>query len=337
MYLSDITCSPDPPVIPSHSEYSLQEYDGSVSVDSLQYPSLTLTSQVLTSETNNTLLPKNFMANLTYYCGDAREFFHSDGSQTVTQSMTCRWDKTWSPTTQLGTCDWVACLKPPTPPSSTNLRVTGWDGAPVPFGGEAQYVCERGYYFEDDYKRPSVSYTCQGESATNKGFFDVPEQEKDWPRCTMAPLCPEPPPAPTEGVREHLPLGFPVDKSDACFLNGEEMLLSCNTFLNIYPTKVTYGRSAGNRKELCGGDSPDDTRAPPMDCYDLDINQQLLNSSRDACRGHFNCSQEVPTLILDPACDGMKREFKIQYMCGNLLTDLLTYLLTYHLLSSVLH
>ena len=258
------------------------------------------------------------MANLTYYCGDAREFFHSDGSQSVTQSMTCQWDKTWTPTTQLGTCDWVACLKPPSPPSFTNLRLTDWDGEPVMFGGEAVYVCERGHHFHDHYERPSVSFTCQGEGAANKGFFDVPERELDWPRCSLAPVCPEPPPAPTDGVREHLPLEPPVDRSEKCFLNGDLMHVTCHSFLNIYPTAVTYGRQAAAKKELCGGQSPADTRASPVDCYDEEVNLQLLNVSRDLCRGHFNCSQEVPTVILSPACDGMRREYKIEYICGNL-------------------
>ena len=65
--MSDITCSPDPPVIPSHSEYTNRpEYDGTVTVDSLEYPSLVRTEAlVLTSLTNNTLLAKNYMANLT--------------------------------------------------------------------------------------------------------------------------------------------------------------------------------------------------------------------------------------------------------------------------------
>ena len=42
------------------------------------------------------------MANLTYGCGAAREFFYQDGTQSPTQSMTCQWDKTWTPTPDLG-------------------------------------------------------------------------------------------------------------------------------------------------------------------------------------------------------------------------------------------
>ena len=64
--IADVTCSPDPPVIPSHREYTRQEYDGTVTVDSVEYPSLVRTENlVLTSLTNNTLLAKNYMANLT--------------------------------------------------------------------------------------------------------------------------------------------------------------------------------------------------------------------------------------------------------------------------------
>ena len=79
--------------------------------------------------------------------------------------MTCLWDKTWSATTQLGDCQWVACLKvrtlfidriktkfisdqPPTPPPGTNLRVTHWNGEPIAFDDQVMFVCEKGYYFE---------------------------------------------------------------------------------------------------------------------------------------------------------------------------------------------
>ena len=135
------------------------------------------------------MIAKNYMANLTYHCGSAREFFYEDESQSVTQSMTCQWDKTWTPTTELGTCDWVACLKPPTPPASTNLRVTDWFGDPIPFGDEISFVCRKGYKFEEDPSQVDVRYTCQDgsnpEHKDKKGFFDVPEIEEDWPKCLL--------------------------------------------------------------------------------------------------------------------------------------------------------
>ena len=96
-------------------------------------------------------------------------------------NMTCQWDKEWAPTHQLPECDWIACLRPPLPPSSTNLRITDWDGRPIPFGGTARYVCERGYLFEDDSSQIDQIYTCQEE--ITRGFFDTPETENEWPRC----------------------------------------------------------------------------------------------------------------------------------------------------------
>ena len=58
-------------------------------------------------------------------------------------------------------CDWVACLRPPLPPAETNLVITDWFGAPVPFNGNATYVCARGMLFENDPAQESVVYTCQ--------------------------------------------------------------------------------------------------------------------------------------------------------------------------------
>ena len=99
----DITCTPDAPVIPTDSEYTLDEDDGYVIVNSLQYPSLSRTTDLkLLSTFNNIDIAKNYMANLTYHCGSAREFFVEEGESSPTQSMTCQWDKTWSPTSDLG-------------------------------------------------------------------------------------------------------------------------------------------------------------------------------------------------------------------------------------------
>ncbi len=60
-------------------------------------------------------------------------------------------------------CDWIACLRPPVPPPVTNLRITGWFGAPVPFNGTATYVCARGTQFLTDPSMKNVTYTCQVE------------------------------------------------------------------------------------------------------------------------------------------------------------------------------
>ena len=100
--------------------------------------------------------------------------------------MSCQWDRTWQPADSLpGPCDWVACLQPPRPPDSTHLRVNHWDGQPVDFGDPVHFVCQRGFYFEEDPAQLEVTYSCQDGTAqgTSRGFFDHPENEKGWPRC----------------------------------------------------------------------------------------------------------------------------------------------------------
>ena len=122
-----------------------------------------------------------------YQCGSARMFFYPGKEDPApAQVMMCEWEtKSWSPTPELGTCDWVQCLKPPTPPPATHLRVTDWSGDPIEFGEQIRFVCERGYYFEDDPAQLDIAYTCQDgtDNEDLRGFFDVPEMEEDWPRC----------------------------------------------------------------------------------------------------------------------------------------------------------
>ena len=68
---------------------------------------------------------------------------------------------------------------------TTSLRVTDWDGKPIAFGDIVRYVCQRGYSFEEDPAQLEQTYTCQDGTApdTNRGFFDVPVEEDEWPRC----------------------------------------------------------------------------------------------------------------------------------------------------------
>ena len=92
--------------------------------------------------------------------------------------MTCLWNKEWTPTHKLDKCEWVACLRPPTPPKDRNLRSTDWDGNPIEFGDTTKFVCERGMMFEDDPAQENVEYVCQED-----GFFNIPKRDEDWPRC----------------------------------------------------------------------------------------------------------------------------------------------------------
>ena len=52
-------------------------------------------------------------------------------------------------------------MRPPPPPPESNLRITDWFGAPIPFGQSARYVCDRGLLFEDDPAQEEVLYECQ--------------------------------------------------------------------------------------------------------------------------------------------------------------------------------
>ena len=119
-----------------------------------------------------------------YSCGSAREFLADEGS-VPTQAMTCQWNRTWTPTHILKECEWVACLKPPTPPAWSNLRINDWDGKPVAFGDLAHYVCDRGMMFEEDPEQLEVTYSCQdgSDKQFSRGFFNVPLDESEWPRC----------------------------------------------------------------------------------------------------------------------------------------------------------
>ena len=99
-------------------------------------------------------------------------------------SLTCNWNKTWSPDPHILACDCVACLQPTQPPQYANLVVNEWFGDPIHFGDKVRFVCERGMKFEDDPDREYEEYQCQDGSlpGTERGYFTIPEEEK-WPRC----------------------------------------------------------------------------------------------------------------------------------------------------------
>ena len=131
-----------------------------------------------------------------------------------------------------------------------------------------------------------------------------------------APLCPTPPEATEEGKKEYHPIPIPVDVVEECGLDSEEISLTCPSFLNIYIKNVVYGRGPG--KELCDGDKPDDTSKPAGDksCYNINKDIKVSNGLKTECHGKFSCSYTIPTLLLNVRCDGMRRELRLQYICG---------------------
>ena len=112
----DITCSPPPPLIPTHLEYTDIWHDGTVSISNLTYPIIPtelrtdITLTAMETGYNNSHLPSNYMANLTYSCGTARRFLLTNGDHETSQSMSCQWDKSWTPSPSLDPCDWVSSI-----------------------------------------------------------------------------------------------------------------------------------------------------------------------------------------------------------------------------------
>ena len=183
-----------------------------------------------------------------------------------------------------------------------------------------RFVCDRGYFFEEDPGQLDVKFTCQDGKAAGfeekRGFFDVPDLEVDWPRCLLAPLCPKPPDVKEEGVKEYMPIPIPMAPLKMCALDSEDVTIQCPTFLKIFVNSVTYGRNSTLGKELCDGEKPKDNKSPAMSCFNEDQNAQILSDLQGACHHNFNCSYSVLTVPLDPVCDGLRRETRIEYICG---------------------
>ena len=86
--ISDVLCAKAPPNIPTHQEYVLAKDDGTVLINSLVYPELTRTKDLLVnSSRDSSLLPRNFDANLTYTCGSARLFNVGTHKMTYSQDF----------------------------------------------------------------------------------------------------------------------------------------------------------------------------------------------------------------------------------------------------------
>ena len=102
-----------------------------------------------------------------------------------------------------------------------------------------------------------------------------------------------------------------------CITDSEDIILTCNSFLSVYVTYVTYGRNSSTAKVLCDGDkSPDLKSLGSGTCYDDDFNAHLLYNLAYECHGLYNCTYYVPTVPLTPNCDGLRREVRVEHICG---------------------
>ena len=121
---------------------------------------------------------------------------------------------------------------------------------------------------------------------------------------------------PEEGVREELPIAFPVASHHQCAVNADLLSLSCPSFLSVFPLSLSYGRNASLGKSLCDGEHAEDDKAPFTSCYEEAVNSEVLASLREVCAGQSSCSQQVPTVLLQSGCDGMRRELRLEFTCG---------------------
>ena len=132
----------------------------------------------------------------------------------------------------------------------------------------------------------------------------------------LAPLCPTPPDVKVEGIKEYNPLPIPMTPEKICTIDSENVDLKCPSFLDIYITKIVYGRNQSTGKVICDGEKPNDFQQPNGDCFDETYNNQLRLEMAEACHGIHNCNYTIPTVPLTSVCDGLKREVKIEYICG---------------------
>ena len=130
-----------------------------------------------------------------------------------------------------------------------------------------------------------------------------------------APLCPAPPEVPFEGSIEFVPKVFELEPNRTCGVDEEIMKYKCHSFMSVYIQSASFGRSAANMRKMCDGSKKDDSNSPPQDCLDT---SSLLRTARDSCHGSDSCQLFISptTANLDPACDNLRREARIDYICG---------------------
>ncbi|XP_059084197.1 uncharacterized protein LOC131881370 [Tigriopus californicus] len=163
---------------------------------------------------------------LRYSCGPGRMFRELHISQFPRyyqyQNVTCAWNKEWVPNYVKDECVWVACLNPPQPHTSFNLKPL-WDGKPIAFGSKVKYECTpeistnqldgsiqmKPRYFRSNQTLSFMEVTCAPD-----GSFAVPQP---WPTCVSERRCYSMPETPKGGTREVVGNGA----------SGTELKLTC--------------------------------------------------------------------------------------------------------------
>ena len=140
-----------------------------------------------------------------------------------------------------------------------------------------------------------------------------------------APLCPKPPDVPEEGIRDFEPKVFPQEIENSCNIEGENMKIKCHSFLSVYLKTIVYGRNYTNEKKLCDGDNPDDSKGVDSETDYCLRSRKNWRSIKDLCHGESSCLIPVAADMdsawqtkyhFGAACNGLKRELRVEHICG---------------------
>ena len=53
-----------------------------------------------------------------------------------------------------------------------------------------------------------------------------------------------------------------------------------------------------------------------MNCFNETFESEVVVELENLCHGDYQCTYNIPTVPLDPICDGLKREARIEFSCG---------------------
>ncbi|XP_059083502.1 uncharacterized protein LOC131880812 [Tigriopus californicus] len=125
-----------------------------------------------------------FDAQVEYECGLARKFQWSNGSLTQILTRTCQFNGDWD--NDMAPCVWVACINPPQPPMGHHIVSLYENGTTVTFNDSVVYVCEDGYFFEEDKYLKNFTIQC-----LSNGSWNAPTV---WKKCFQPSerICPNP-------------------------------------------------------------------------------------------------------------------------------------------------
>ena len=115
-----------------------------------------------------------------------------------------------------------------------------------------------------------------------------------------------------DGIREITPKIFDMPLLEECAVDGTDLNIKCPSFLSIYVKSATYGREFAVKK-ICDGTKNGN---PEVTCLDSGVVDKIGPKSR----GLWNATAAVNPLLatLDPKCASLKKELKVQYLCGML-------------------